>query len=94
MNSASEDGNHGIEESETSDNEYFSGFTKLQLSEASRIRQTSSQLCICMSSTLTGLVQLKNLPKNINKNKRRENEINTIFNSSCLFTKNALIQSK
>ena len=33
-------------------------------------------------------LQLKNLPENIYKNKCRENEINTIFNSPCLFTKN------
>ena len=38
--------------------------------------------------------QLKNLPKKIYKNKCREDEIDNIFNSLCLFTSNALIQLK
>ena len=36
--------------------------------------------------------QLKILPKNIYKIKCREDEIEAIFNSPCLFTSNALIQ--
>ena len=39
-------------------------------------------------------LQLKILPKNIYKNKCREDEIDTIFNSPSLFTSNALIQFK
>ena len=47
-----------------------------------------------MSSPFKGFVTTKNLPKNIYKNKCCEGEINTIFNSPCLFTLNALIQFK
>ena len=39
-------------------------------------------------------LQLKNVPKNIYKNKCCEDEIDIIFNSPCLFTSNALIQFK
>ena len=76
------------------------------LSESSRIGQTNYQLCInqagldkqiiiyvyvCLLLSEVSL-QLKNLPKNIYKNKCHEDEIDTLFNSPCLFTKNALIQ--
>ena len=47
-----------------------------------------------MSSPFRGFVTTKNLPKNICKKKCRENEIDIIFNSPCLFTWNALIQFK
>ena len=40
------------------------------LSQPSRIRQTNSQLCICLLPSEVSL-QLKNLPKNIYKNKCR-----------------------
>ena len=45
-----------------------------------------------MSSPFRGLVTTKNLPKYIYKNKCREGEINTIFNSPCF--SNALLQFK
>ena len=67
---------------------------KSYVSESSRIRQTNSQLCLCMPSPLEVSLQLKILPKNIYKNNFREEEIDTIFNSPCLFTSNALIQFK
>ena len=67
---------------------------KLYVLESSRIRQTNSQLCLCMSSPLEVSLQLKILPKNIYINNFREEEIDTIFNSPCLFTSNALIQFK
>ena len=38
------------------------------------------------------LVATRNLLKNVYKNKCHKDEIDTIFNSSCLFTSNALIQ--
>ena len=67
------------------------------VSESSRIRQTNYQLTnyvyICLLPSEISL-QLKILPKNIYKNKCREDEIDTIFNSPCLFTSNALIQFK
>ena len=47
-----------------------------------------------MPSPFRGFVTTKNLPKNIYKNKCHENEINTIFNSPCLFVKNVVIQFK
>ena len=43
-----------------------------------------------MSSPFRGFVTTKNPLKNIYKNECREGEINTIFNSPCFFTKNAL----
>ena len=46
---------------------------------------------ICLLPSEVSL-QLKILPKNIYKNKCREDEIDTAFNSPCLFTSNALIQ--
>ena len=79
---------------------------RYHLSESSRIGQTNYQLCInqagldkqiiiyvyvCLLLSEVSL-QLKNLPKNIYKNKCHEDEIDTLFNSPCLFTKNALIQ--
>ena len=64
------------------------------VSESSRIRQTNSQLYRCMSSPFRGFLTTKNPLKYIYKNKCREDEIDTIFNSSCLFTLNALIQFK
>ena len=64
------------------------------LSESNQIRQTNSQLCVCMSSPFRGFVTSKNLPKNIYKNECREDEIDIIFNSPCLFTSTALIQFK
>ena len=48
-------------------------------------------VCLLSSEVLS---QLKNLPKNIYKNKCREGKINTIFNSRYLLTSNALIQFK
>ena len=67
------------------------------VSESSRIRQTNYQLTnyvyICLLPSEISL-QLKILPKNIYKNKCREDEIDTIFNSPCIFTSNALIQFK
>ena len=47
-----------------------------------------------MSSPLRDFVTDKILPKNMYKNKCREDEIDTVFNSPCLFTLNALIQFK
>ena len=67
---------------------------RCHLSESSRTRQTNSHLCICMSTPVTGFATTKNIPKNIYKNQCREDEINIIFNSPCLFTSNALIQFK
>ena len=67
---------------------------KTLLSESSRIRQTNSQLCVYMSSPCRGFVTIKTLPRKIYKNTSREDEIDTIFNSPCLFTSNALIQFK
>ena len=64
------------------------------VSESSRIRQTSYQLCdICLLPSEISL-QLKILLKNIYKNKCREDEIDTIFNCLCMFTSKALIQFK
>ena len=48
---------------------------------------------ICLLPSELSL-QLKILPKNIYKNKCCEDEIDTVFNSPCLFTSNALIQFK
>ena len=47
-----------------------------------------------MSFPIRGFVTDKILPKNMYKNKCREDEIDTVFNSPCLFTLNALIQFK
>ena len=47
-----------------------------------------------MSSPFRGFITDKILPKNMYKNKCREDEIDTVFNSPCLFTLNALIQFK
>ena len=55
--------------------------------------QTLSYLYMFLLPSEVSL-QLKNFPKNIYKNKCREDEIDVIFNSSCLFTSNALIQFK
>ena len=46
-----------------------------------------SYVYICLLPSEVSL-QLKILPKNIYKNKCREDEIDTIFNSPCLITKN------
>ena len=46
-------------------------------------------ICLLPSEVL---LQLKILPKSIYKNRCREDEIDTAFNSPCLFTSNALIQ--
>ena len=56
-------------------------------------KQILSYVQICLLPSEVSL-QLKILPKNIYKNKCREDEIDTIFNSPCLFTSNALIQFK
>ena len=55
------------------------------MSESSRIRQTNSELCICILPSEVSLL-LKIFPKNIFKIKRCEDEIDTVFNSPCLFT--------
>ena len=52
-----------------------------------------SVMCICLLPSEISL-QLKIIPRNIYKNKWREDEIDTIFNRPCLFTSNALIQFK
>ena len=67
---------------------------RCHLSESSRIRQTNSQLYMCMSSPFRGLATTKKSSKNIYKNKCCEDEIDTIFNSPCVFTSTALIQFK
>ena len=56
-------------------------------------KQILSYVYVCLLPSEVSL-QLKILPKNIFKNKSREDEIDTIFNSPCLFTWNALIQFK
>ena len=56
-------------------------------------KQILSYVYICLLLAEVSL-QLKILPRNIYKNKCREDEIDTIFNSPCLFTSNALIQFK
>ena len=56
-------------------------------------KQILSYVYICLLPSEVSL-QLKILPKNIYKNKCREDEIDTIFNSPLLFTSNALIQFK
>ena len=50
-------------------------------------------MCICLLPSEISL-QLKIIPRNIYKNKCREDEIDTIFNRPCLFASNALIQFK
>ena len=50
-----------------------------------------SYVYICLLPSEVSL-QLKILPKNIYKNRCREDEIDAAFNSKCLFTSNALIQ--
>ena len=52
-----------------------------------------SVMCICLLPSEVSL-QLRILPRNIYQNKCRGDEIDAIFNSSCLFTSNALIQFK
>ena len=54
-------------------------------------KQILSYVYICLLLAEVSL-QLKILPRNIYKNKCREDEIDTIFNSPCLFTSNSLIQ--
>ena len=68
---------------------YFFSFLRII---KSNFDKNNSQLYICMSSSSEVSMQLKNLSKNINKNKCREVEIDTVFKSPCLFTSNALIQ--
>ena len=50
-------------------------------------------MCICLLPSEISL-QLKIIPRNIYKNKCREDEIDTLFNRPCLFASNALIQFK
>ena len=52
-----------------------------------------SSVYICLLPSEVSL-QLQILPKHIYKNRCREDEIDTAFNSPCLFTSNALIQFK
>ena len=71
-------------------------FESLMFSPFVRIKsykQILSYVYVCFLPSEVSL-QLKNLPKNIYKNKCREDEIDIIFNSPCLFTSNALIQFK
>ena len=56
-------------------------------------KQILSYVYVCLLPSEVSL-QLKILPKNIYKNKCCEDEIDTIFNSPCLFAWNALIQFK
>ena len=60
------------------------------MSESSRTRQTNSQLYMCMSSPFRGLATTKTSPKKY----LQVGEIDTIFNTPCLSTSNALIQFK
>ena len=65
----------------------------LSQNEVGFYKQILSNIYMCLFPSEV-LLQLKDLPKNIYKNKCREGEINTIFISPCLFTLNALIQFK
>ena len=56
-------------------------------------KQILDYIYVCIFPSEVSL-QLKTLPKNIYKNKCRGGEMNTIFNSQCLFPLNALIQFK
>ena len=71
---------------------YFSK-TSLCQNQVGFDKQILSYVYVCLLPSEVSL-QLKILPKNIYKNKYLEDEIDTIFNSPCLFTSNALIQFK
>ena len=56
-------------------------------------KQILSYVYVCLLPSEVSL-QLKILPKNIYKSQCCEDEIDTVVNSPCLFTLNALIQFK
>ena len=72
---------------------FSSGFLQGCQNQVGFDKQILSYVYICLPPSEVSL-QLKNHPRNIYKNKYREDEIETIFNSLCLFTSNALIQLK
>lgn len=72
---------------------FSSGFLQGSQNQVGFDKQILSSLYLCLHPLEVSL-QLRNLPKNIYKYKCHENEINTIFKSPCLFTKNVLIHFK
>ena len=70
-----------------------SPFNKVVRIKSDSTTRILSYVYICLLPSEVSL-QLKILPKNIYKNKCREDEIDTVFSSPCLFTSNALIQFK